>query len=63
MTSLMICVNTLILAVIGIASYGALGHVPPRLPAIYFYVSLCSYKSMKAISHVKRIDGFAYHSY
>ena len=24
----------------------------PRLPAIYFYASLCSYISMKAISHV-----------
>jgi len=43
---------------------GALGHVPTsRLTAIYFYASLCSYKSMKAISCVKCVQDFAYHSY
>jgi len=33
----------------------------PRLPAMYFYASLCSYKSMNAISHVTCAqDFFAY---
>ena len=40
----------------GVASYGALGHVLP-------YASLCSYKSRKAISHVKCVEDFAYHGY
>jgi len=47
-----------------VASYGSLGHVPPSTSNnLFFYASLCSYKSMKAISHVKRVREFAYHSY
>jgi len=33
----------------------AMGHVPPRLPAIFF-APLCSYKSIKAISRVKCVQ-------
>jgi len=41
--------------------YEALGaRASPRLPAIYFYASLCSYKSMNAISHVTCAQDFAY---
>ena len=42
---------------IGVASYGALGHVPPSTSS-NFYASICSYKSMKAICHVKMFSGF-----
>ena len=41
----------------------AMGHLLPRLPAVYFYASLCNYKSMNAISHVRCARDFAYHSY
>ena len=47
----------------GVVSCGSLGHVPPSTSNSFFSTTLCSYKSMKAISHVKCLRDFAYHSY
>jgi len=43
---------------IGVASYGALGHVPVYFQQFIFSTALWSYKSMKAISHVKCLQDF-----
>ena len=40
------------------ASYGALGHVPLYFQQFIFSTALWSYKSMKAISHVKCLQDF-----
>jgi len=40
---------------------GLWGHVPPSTSnSLFFSVSLCTYKSMKAISHVRCLLDFAY---
>jgi len=46
----------------GVASYGALGARAPFdfQQFITFWFTLCSYKSMKAISHIRCLQDFAY---
>ena len=51
---------------IGVACYGALGHVPPRLPTIYFFHSLWIYTEYVGNLSCQTgayLQDFAYHSY
>jgi len=42
----------------------ALGHVPPALPTIYFFLLFFgAIRNMTAISYAKYLRDFAYHSY